>query len=299
MAELEHVKAPAPRVRVVAEDLGLRAGPGWVYRHVTLRAGRGDLVALVGPGGSGRTSLLLTLAGRMRFDEGRVRLDDLELPRAAAQAQRRVGLGELAGVNGLDPLLTVGEHVRERLLLSTRRRSRAEVARVLEVAWMNVDPRARVRDLAPADRVLVGAALGLVDNPLVLLVDDVDAGVPPEDRRRVWQTLRAIADAGTTVVGTCVDAREGAGLLDVLARLEPEAKEPVRRPGTLARLAGVARRLPPRGSAKRGLPPGTPLGRPPALAKRERIPTTRERRLDPGPPLEGDPFERDPIEPDQ
>ena len=52
-------------------ELGLQTRRGWVFRDVSLEVEPGELVAVTGPAGSGRTSLLLALAGHFRTSHGR------------------------------------------------------------------------------------------------------------------------------------------------------------------------------------------------------------------------------------
>ncbi|PWU59692.1 ABC transporter ATP-binding protein, partial [Micromonospora globispora] len=89
---------------VEASGLGLRTRRGWVYRDVDLTAEAGELHAVTGPPGSGRTSLLLALAGRFPHTEGGLR------------RRGPAALGQVAGVHEPDPTLTVAEHIQERLL---------------------------------------------------------------------------------------------------------------------------------------------------------------------------------------
>src|SRR5262249_56271238 len=92
-----------------ADGLGLRTRGGWVFRDVTLTVEPGELVALTGPAGSGRTSLLLALSGYFRTNSGSHRLSGT------------AGVGLVPGLNQPEPGLTAAEHVQERLLLLGRR----------------------------------------------------------------------------------------------------------------------------------------------------------------------------------
>src|SRR5689334_4445301 len=96
---------------VSAHGLGLRTRRGWVFRDVTLDVAPGELRALTGPAGSGRTSLLLALAGRFKITDGRL------------ERHGRAALAYVPGVTDPDPNLTVGEHVAERRLLLGLRRT--------------------------------------------------------------------------------------------------------------------------------------------------------------------------------
>ncbi|WP_449342482.1 ATP-binding cassette domain-containing protein, partial [Streptomyces aurantiogriseus] len=107
-------------VGVTAEGFGLRGPRGWAFRDVGLEAEPGSLIVIEGPSGSGRTSLLLALTGRMKATEGTATVGTAHLPKQSAAVRRISALAHVAGVTDLDPALTVGEHLRERALLERR-----------------------------------------------------------------------------------------------------------------------------------------------------------------------------------
>ncbi|MCO5975021.1 ABC transporter ATP-binding protein [Actinoallomurus soli] len=215
--EPEGVRASAPLI--VARGLSLRGARGWAYRDVDLSLAEGCLAAVSGEAGSGRTSLLLTLAGRMRPTSGDVTVSGRSAP---AAIQRVAAIGETEGVNELDDALTVAEHVFERrhlragILPRRRTRRRDEVAAALAPVGLAVHPDTPVGDLGPRDRHLLGAALALMDRPLLLVLDDVDRGMRGDHQREMWTLLRALTEqVGVTVVAGCVDGAPAAGLADV------------------------------------------------------------------------------------
>nr|BFE57127.1 ATP-binding cassette domain-containing protein [Dactylosporangium thailandense] len=175
---------------LVAEGLGARTRRGWVFRGVDLTVGEDELVTLDGAAGSGRTSLLLALAGYFRTTEGTVR----RLARPA--------LGFVAGVNEPEPGLTVAEHVEERLVLLGRaswnlgRRRRQALDRLEGVP---LDPRALGRDLDRLGAHLLCLTLAQVGEPGIILADDVDNGLSEVERKMLLEALR---DTGTAVIVT-------------------------------------------------------------------------------------------------
>ena len=74
---------------------------GYAYREVDVDVHKGELVAVRGRNGSGKTALLLTLAGRMKQTEGTLNVGEFELPRQRSKAERHVGLGLFSGLNDL------------------------------------------------------------------------------------------------------------------------------------------------------------------------------------------------------
>src|SRR5699024_3485382 len=80
LASAESAPTPPDRApeTIRLRGLGLRGSQGWAFRDVDLTAAAGDLVVLAGPSGSGRSALLLAIAGRLRASTG-----DLEVVGAA------------------------------------------------------------------------------------------------------------------------------------------------------------------------------------------------------------------------
>ncbi|MFC8296074.1 ATP-binding cassette domain-containing protein [Streptomyces sp. NPDC057250] len=250
---------------VVADGFGLKGPWGWAFRKVSFRAEPGALVAIEGPSGSGRTCLLLALTGRMRAKEGHAEVGGLPLPRKMAAVRRISALGQVPGVNELDPAFTVAEHLRERALLQRRfdgsvrallRRpgtraaeARARIAEAVAAAGLDLDAlpkggRTSVRDLERPEALRLSIALALIGRPRLLAVDDTDLKLSDADRAGVWALLRSLAAAGTTVLAVCSEAPEDALRITTTASAPeesgeaPEAPEDPGTPGTPEEPAG-------------------------------------------------------------
>ncbi|MGW1022442.1 ATP-binding cassette domain-containing protein [Streptomyces sp. NPDC002577] len=212
---------------VSAQGLGLRGPRGWAFRGVDIDAEPGALIAVEGPSGSGRTSLLLTLTGRMKPTEGRASVGRFRLPKHMAAVRRISALGPVPGVTDLDPALTVAEHLSERALLQRRydgslrvllrpRAERTAAARLqiesalsaagLDTPALPKGRRTAVRDLERLEALRLSVALALIGRPGVLGVDDTDLKLSDAERADAWALLRSIAEAGTTVVAVCSEA---------------------------------------------------------------------------------------------
>ncbi|MEU1616228.1 ATP-binding cassette domain-containing protein [Streptomyces sp. NPDC005722] len=209
---------------ITAEGFGLKGPRGWVFRDVAFTAPAGGLIAVEGASGSGRTCLLLSLTGRMRATEGRAEVAGFRLPRQLAAVRRVTALGPVAGVSELDPALTAGEHLRERVLLRRRfggslrellrRPGTSDGARIdealaaagLDLSTLPKGERTAARDLERLEALRLGTALALLARPKVLAVDDADHKLSPAEREQAWRMLRGIAANGTTVLAVCTEA---------------------------------------------------------------------------------------------
>lgn len=198
-------------VAVEAQGLSLRGPRGRVFDDVTFAVPPGGLAALVGDAGSGRTALLLTLSGRMRPTGGTAVVGGHRLPEELRAVQRITALGLVAGVTEPDPALTVAEHVSEALDLREglfgRLRGRGRrIAAALDRVGLRVDPRMTAQDLLPDEAQLLGVALALVGDPGLILLDDLDEGLPVRAQHALWRRLKEISGTGVTIIATCHDA---------------------------------------------------------------------------------------------
>jgi len=182
---------------VHAEALRLQTRRGTVFDDVTLSVDAGDLLAITGPAGSGRTSLLLALAGHFRTSGGRLTRDG------------RAALGLIPGAHEPEPGLTVAEHVRERLLLLGHRAGRGADPVTDALAGFPGDPGTLGRDLNPYQRHHLMLRLALLSRPALIAVDDVDVALSAGERADLWRSLREITGSGIAVIVTCRDLPDG------------------------------------------------------------------------------------------
>ncbi|HEY3436713.1 MAG TPA: ATP-binding cassette domain-containing protein [Actinotalea sp.] len=203
---------------VTARGLVLHGNRGVVYGPVDLDVRRGELTVLQGPQGGGRSSLLLTLAGRMVPDAGsELVVLGHHLPRERRAVQRLAAVSGFDGLDDLDESVTVGDHVRERLTWLSpwyRRVPRVSSSLLAERASAVFGPRPLPRvdsvvwDLDEVDAMLLRVTLAMLQEPELLLVDDVDQVHDSQRRQFVWSRLEAIARAGVSVVASAASVDE-------------------------------------------------------------------------------------------
>ena len=203
---------------ISARGLRLRGGRGEVYGPVDAEVPAGELVVVQGPQGAGRSSLLLTLAGRMVPDRGSelVVLGE-KLPARRRAVQARTAVAGFAGIDELDESVTVGTALRERLAWTSPWWARVPrvdqrtfarhvgpvfgprpLPRVGTVAW----------DLDEVDAMLLRIALATVRGPELLVVDDVDHVHDDARRQMVWSALERLQARGITVVAAVASLDE-------------------------------------------------------------------------------------------
>jgi ABC-2 type transport system ATP-binding protein len=198
MAEGSPLVAPSTMEdALVAEGIVKRFGARQALRGVSLRAARGELVALVGPNGAGKTTLLSILAGIQRADAGSV-----------SRPSREVGwVPQQAALYGK---LTVAENLRLFARLERLADPVAAVAEMLALTGLVERADDLAAELSGGNRQRVNIAIGLLGRQEVLLLDEPSAALDPRQRERVWEFVLGLAARGTTVLYSTHDLREAA-----------------------------------------------------------------------------------------
>ena len=185
-----------------------------VLRGADLDVARGELLALLGVNGAGKTSLLELLTGHRRPTAGTVRL----LGRDPYRERRRLtaDVGVMLQECGLAPDLTVAETVR----LWQRLHDRPPTTALLTELRLDALAAVRVRQLSGGERHRLDLAVALTGDPSLLLLDEPTSGLDPESRAHTWDVLRARLRAGGTILFTThylEEAREHADRIATLA----------------------------------------------------------------------------------
>jgi len=196
---------------LVAQGVGVRRRRRWLFRDLDVAVEPGELVAVVGPPGSGRTTALLALARRFRLAAGQVTISGT------------ASLGYVPGVAAPEPVFTVTEHVRERLALLGRPRGEAD-----GVPLHGLDPETAGRDLTPYQKQVLGLVLAGLSRPAVIALDGVDDGLDAEEQADLWRLLTETAAGGVAVLVTAreIDPSHGATVIRLGAPRQPELPEP-------------------------------------------------------------------------
>ncbi|OEJ32929.1 ABC transporter ATP-binding protein [Streptomyces subrutilus] len=196
---------------------GLRrgyAGGFEAVRGVSFSVARGEVFALLGTNGAGKTSTVEVLEGLAAPSGGRVRVFGLDPHARRAEVRPRTGVMLQEG--GFPSDLSVAETLRMWSGVTTGARPAAEV---LDLVGLAARAAVRVKQLSGGERRRLDLALALLGRPEVLFLDEPTTGMDPEGRRDTWALVRDLRDQGTTVVLTTHYLEEAEELADRLAIL--------------------------------------------------------------------------------
>jgi ABC-2 type transport system ATP-binding protein len=210
--------ANPPAIGVVGVSHAYGSRTALVDLSLEIRAG--ELFAVLGPNGGGKTTLFRLLSTLMPLQSGAASIFGHDLARDVQTIRHLIGV--VFQAPSLDRKLTVAENIRLQAALYGLRG--AEVSRRLDELLEHFALRDRAGELTEklsgGLRRRVELAKGMIHQPRLLLLDEPSTGLDPAARSDLWQYLRHLqAEQGTTIVLTThfLDEADGANRLAILS----------------------------------------------------------------------------------
>jgi branched-chain amino acid transport system ATP-binding protein len=206
-----------PADRPVLEVEGLCGGYDGVdiLRGITFALMPHTVTAVIGPNGAGKSTLLRAIYGRLRLSAGAVRLRGSAITGRPPADLRRRGLAYVAQGRCNFPMMTVRENLEIATFARRDARGATDVdASLARFPLLGAHAGRRAGDLSGGQQQLLELVMGLLGEPLVLLVDEPSMGLAPTAVADVWATLAEIRRTGTTILLVEQNARKALELAD-------------------------------------------------------------------------------------
>lgn len=178
---------------IAMEQVAKRFGAATALHALTLAIHHGEVVALLGRNGAGKTTALRIALGLLQADAGNIQV--LGGKPGSAPVRRR--LAAMPQQTGLPGALTVHELL---TLFAARHAAPRPLRQVVEELGLRPVLRQRYAALSGGWRRLTQFALAVIGNPDVLVLDEPTTGLDVDARQAFWAGLRARAAAGATVL---------------------------------------------------------------------------------------------------
>lgn len=185
---------------VRVDGLTKRFGDVVAVENLSFNAQKGEILGLVGPDGSGKTTTLRILAGVLPADAGAVSIAGQDVVSDPETAKNRVSY--MPQQFGLYEDLTVAENIRfyADIFEVSRAARREREERLLGASGMSRFRDRLAGQLSGGMKRKLGIACALIHTPQLLLLDEPTTGVDPVSRRELWSILYALVFEGVTVL---------------------------------------------------------------------------------------------------
>jgi ABC-2 type transport system ATP-binding protein len=204
------------------EAIGLRKTFGRVVAldDLDIKLKTGQVAALLGHNGAGKTTFLRLISTLIRPDAGGLRVEGTDALTRPARVRQIIGLaGQHATV---EKMLTGRENLEmiARLYGQGRRAARAAAADVLARTDLSDAADRLVKTYSGGMRRRLDLGASLVGRPRLLLLDEPTAGLDPESRIALWDSIRALTERGTDVLLTTQYLEEADRLAGTIAIID-------------------------------------------------------------------------------
>ncbi|MEY8382864.1 ABC transporter ATP-binding protein [Christensenellaceae bacterium 44-20] len=198
------------------ENLSVSYGVIGAVKGVSFEVGQGEIVALIGANGAGKTTILQTITGLIQPRGGSIRFDGADLLKTPAHKIVSLGMAHVPEGRRIFQELTVLENLR---LGAFTRKDKKEIADSLEMVYSRF-PRLKERrtqiagTLSGGEQQMLAMGRALMSRPKIILMDEPSMGLSPLLVSEVFDIIREINAAGTTVLVVEQNARKVLSIAD-------------------------------------------------------------------------------------
>lgn len=184
-------------------NLQVRHGAIWAVRDISISVVKGELVAILGANGAGKSSTLMCIAGALKASGGSVRVDGRDVTSAKPETLVRCGVATVPETRDVFPDLTVAENLT--LGSYVRRSDTAGVARDRD-RMFSLFPRLAERrtqaagTLSGGEQQMLVIARALMSRPKVLLLDEPSLGLAPVIVDQIFGMIAELKASGLTIL---------------------------------------------------------------------------------------------------
>jgi branched-chain amino acid transport system ATP-binding protein len=185
------------------QGIDLAYGEVPACRAISFEVGEGEIVALIGSNGAGKSTTLRGVAGAMLPRKGKILFDGQDVSRMPAHKRTLAGIALVPEGRRVFPALTVRENLE--MGAFKYRNDKRKVGELIERV-MQMFPRLRERELQPAgtlsggEQQMLAFGRALMSEPKLLCMDEPSLGLAPMVVQEIFKSIRAANAAGTSVL---------------------------------------------------------------------------------------------------
>jgi len=188
-----------------------------VLTGVDFNVSKGEIFALLGSNGAGKTTIIQILSTLLKADSGKVTINSYDLTSNPENVRESISLtGQFAAV---DEVLTGRENLELIAKLREDSNPKQTASNLLERFGLGDAGNRRASTYSGGMTRRLDIAMSLIGNPAVIFLDEPTTGLDPEGRIEVWKTIKELANSGTTILLTTQYLNEAEELANKIAIL--------------------------------------------------------------------------------
>ncbi|MHC1562662.1 ABC transporter ATP-binding protein [Actinomycetospora sp. C-140] len=198
------------------EDVHVAYGRIQALRGISLRVEEGQIVALIGANGAGKSTTMRAISGILGLQSGAMRFEGEDLTSVRADLRVKKGISQVPEGRGIFPGMTVAENIDMGAYLRSDRRSpefAADLERVYTLFPRLAERRSQAGGtLSGGEQQMLAMGRALMARPRLLLLDEPSMGLAPQFIAQIFRVIEEINREGTTVLLVEQNATQALGL---------------------------------------------------------------------------------------
>jgi ABC-2 type transport system ATP-binding protein len=200
---------------ITVTDLVKRYGDFEAVKSISFDVYEGEIFGLLGPNGAGKSTTLEIMETLREKTSGKISIDGFDLDQDASSIKKVIGV-QLQS-SGFYPGLNLIELIR---LFGGLYNKPVDPMALLEKVNLKDKSKNKTKELSGGQKQRFSIATTLINEPRIVFLDEPTTGLDPQARRNLWDLIREIRDAGTTVIITTHYMDEAEELCDRIAIMD-------------------------------------------------------------------------------
>ena len=166
-----------------------------VIKGIDFDVFEGEIVGLVGPNGSGKTTFLETIAGTLKSQSGKIRWQDSRIEGRSVKARRKLGIMLVPQEEYIFPMMPVKANLEVCGVLSNRADTQRQISYVHDIfPVLRERERQIANTLSGGERKMLAVAMGIVGRAKLIMIDEPSIGLAPKLVTTLLENLRQIKE---------------------------------------------------------------------------------------------------------
>jgi ABC-type branched-subunit amino acid transport system ATPase component len=193
----------APELLLEIKDLRASYGAVEVLRSIDFTVAKGEIVALLGTNGAGKSTILRCISGLLKPDSGQIYLEGADIAGVTTEETVRLGITQIPGGRGLLPNLTVDENLRMGAypVRQDRAAVKAGFDRVYETFPRLAERRKQLAGyLSGGEGQMLAIGRALMLRPKLMMIDELSLGLAPLIVQQLVEVVHEINETGVSMI---------------------------------------------------------------------------------------------------
>lgn len=198
------------------KDLKVSYGMIQAIKGISFEVNKGEVIALIGANGAGKTTILHTITGLLNADSGSVTYESKDITRMPGHKIVSMGIAHVPEGRRVFANMTVLQNLK---LGAYTRKDKAEIAETLEMVYTRF-PRLKERKnqlagtLSGGEQQMLAMGRALMSHPQIILMDEPSMGLSPIFVNEIFDIIEEVSKSGTTVLLVEQNAKKALSIAD-------------------------------------------------------------------------------------